>query len=258
VPIRYAEFAPSPALADAVRCFWTITGAPDASDAPMPNRVLPDNCIDVIFDLRATARTSAFAVGPMLEAQVFYHRNEADMLGVRFSPGAATEFLDLEATDLLPADIPVAEIWNDSDALAEQLSVSAGAERLGILDSYLCRRRRVNRTAALARRATAIITRARGMMTVESLTQMMSMTERTLQRTFVSAVGIAPKQVLKVQRFRSAAAMIAGGRALPLSRIAATCGYADQSHLTRDFTSLAGVSPKAFQDEHRLVGFVQD
>jgi len=53
VRITYAEHAPGVGLADAVRCYWTIRGEPDASDPERINRILPDNCIDVIFDLQA-------------------------------------------------------------------------------------------------------------------------------------------------------------------------------------------------------------
>lgn len=256
--MQYAEFAPSPALAGAVRCYWTITGAPASSDAPVANRVLPDNCIDVIFDLRRTAAAHAFVVGPMLTAQVFLHGDAVDMLGVRFRPGAATAFLSLEAADLAPSDIRASDVWPDAGALTAEISEQTGAGRLQALDAYLLRRRRENTVAEFARRVTDAIARARGRMTVESLSRATGTSERALQRAFASAVGITPKQVLKVQRFRSAASMIAAASPLPLSRIAAECGYADQSHLTRNFTTLAGVPPMTFRAERRLVGFVQD
>jgi len=255
MPLVYAQHAPGPGLADAVRCYWTIRG--DASDAPVVNRVLPDNCIDVIFNLRPGASFEALVVGPMLTAEVLQHRAAVDMLGVRFRPGAATEFLDCRAGEVAAREFAAVELWDDATSLRSQLQEMPDA-RFAILEAYLLRRRRTWRHAFLARHATAVIERTHGLMTVERLTQTLGMSERKLQRTFEVAVGLGPKQVLRVQRFRAAASMVLGSRRASLSAIAASYGYADQAHMTRDFGALAGLSPREFRSEKRLVGFIQD
>ena len=38
-------------------------------------------------------------------------------------------------------------------------------------------------------------------------------------------------------------------REVPLARVAATCGFADQAHMTREFRTLAGTTPSARRDE---------
>lgn len=254
--ITYAEHAPGVGLADAVRCYWTIRGQPDAADAGMANRVLPDNCIDVIFDL---ARGHGFVVGPMLEAEVIPVSGYADTMGVRFCPGAATEFLDIKASDLaVTTHLSAADVWRDADTLADRLRAVTQDRRAGILDAYLRGRRREKKDAVLARAVAASIGRARGILTVQGLTATFAVNERRLQRAFDAAVGIGPKQVMRVARFRSAAAMLSASPQESLARIAAACGYADQAHFTREFTEFAGLTPTAWRVERRLVGFVQD
>ena len=255
--IRYAEHAPGTGLADAVRCYWTVSGDAGAEQLPAPNRILPDNCIDVIFDFRADSRNS-FVVGPMLTAEVAAVAPFSDMLGVRFRPGVATEFLGVPAAELTRAHLAADEIWRDAESLMDRLRGSTPAGRRTILDAYLHSRRLPRADAILARRAAAAIERARGVMTIRRLTQAVGVSERTLQRVFETAVGIGPKQAVKVQRFRAAAAMVAAGRETPLATIAADCGYADQAHLTRDFAVISGITPTAFRAERRLVGFIQD
>jgi AraC-like DNA-binding protein len=255
VRITYAEHAPGVGLADAVRCYWTIRGEPDAADPERTNRVLPDNCIDVIFDFASGA---GFLVGPMLTAEVFPVTGSYDTMGVRFCPGAATEFLDLKASDLATAHIQAAEVWRDAPALTGRLRESAPTARIGILDAYLRARRRERKDAVLARAVAQSIGRARGMLTVRGLSASFAVNERRLQRAFDAAVGIGPKQVMRVARFRAAAQMLYAAPQESLARIAAACGYADQAHFTHEFTDLAGLTPTAWRVERRLVGFVQD
>lgn len=263
--IAYTEHAPGAGLADAVRRYWMIrsTGHADAAEA-IPNRVLPDNCIDVIFDLRPVGAEAAIVVGPMLSAELFMVRGDVDMLGVRFAPGAATEFLDIKASDLTPSHVTAGDVWPDAASLTDRLQSSPVADRPRALADILLERRRPRRDAALARSAAAAAERSRGVLSVSALADALGVNERRLQRTFDGSVGIGPKQVLRVQRFRAAAAMLTARPASPwterasIASIAAACGYADQAHLTREFTELAGIPPAAFRAERRLVGFVQD
>ena len=255
--IRYAEHAPSDALADVVRCFWSIVDDGSGSSEPATNRVLPDNCIDVIFDLGVSA-SRAFLVGPMLTAEVFDQAPGARMIGVRFRPGAATSFLDVSASELLTSHVDAADVWNDTESLCDKLGSISRDEGIRVLDEYLTRIRRERPAAILASTATALIERAHGSMSVTALVSALGVNERRLQRAFDDAVGIGPKQVSKVTRFRTAARKISADRVESLSRIAAESGYADQAHFTRDFVALAGITPTEFRAERRLVGFIQD
>jgi transcriptional regulator GlxA family with amidase domain len=68
------------------------------------------------------------------------------------------------------------------------------------------------------------------------------LSQRHLLRRFRTTVGYGPKtlaRVLRLQRFL--AAIRTGGD--DAAWLAADAGYADQSHLTRDCTELAGATP---------------
>jgi AraC-like DNA-binding protein len=68
---------------------------------------------------------------------------------------------------------------------------------------------------------------------------------RHVTSRFQAQVGLTPKAAASVLRFEHAASVVSSGRTT-LTDVAAACGYADQSHLTRDFTRLAGCAPGAF------------
>ncbi|MDO9455125.1 AraC family transcriptional regulator [Nocardioides sp.] len=53
--------------------------------------------------------------------------------------------------------------------------------------------------------------------------------------------GVSPQEWGRLARFERSHALVRTG--VPLAGVAATCGYADQSHLTREWVALAGCSP---------------
>jgi AraC family transcriptional regulator len=66
-----------------------------------------------------------------------------------------------------------------------------------------------------------------------------------LTRLFKRTFGVAPYQYLIQMRVNSARALItAGGGGSSLAEIATSVGFADQSHLTRHFKKVLGVTPR--------------
>ena len=69
---------------------------------------------------------------------------------------------------------------------------------------------------------------------------------RYVTSRFRDQVGATPKTVARVVRFEAATKAVTSGQ--PLASVAAACGYADQSHLTREFVRLGGCTPAAMAD----------
>lgn len=67
---------------------------------------------------------------------------------------------------------------------------------------------------------------------------------RTLQRLFAEHVGLGPKWVIRRYRLQEVVGRLeSGGPAVDWADLAATLGYADQAHLSRDFAALFGEPP---------------
>lgn len=66
-----------------------------------------------------------------------------------------------------------------------------------------------------------------------------------LLRRFAAVHGCTPHAWLVQQRAERARALIAQGQ--PLADTAASCGFADQSHMSRQFTRQFGFTPGAWQ-----------
>jgi AraC-like DNA-binding protein len=65
-----------------------------------------------------------------------------------------------------------------------------------------------------------------------------------LDARFREAVGVPPKTAAAVVRFNRALALLEAGE--KPAEVAHRCGYADQSHLTREFRRFTGTTPVAF------------
>ena len=81
---------------------------------------------------------------------------------------------------------------------------------------------------------------------VDQLSVEAGMTARSLQRLFADYVGVSPKWVMRRARLHEAAERADSGEPVDWAELASDLGYADQTHLTRDFTVTIGVSPSRY------------
>ena len=86
------------------------------------------------------------------------------------------------------------------------------------------------------------LARRRGDVTVSELVERSGWSARHLTKIFTAEFGVGPKQAARLMRFDAARAAMDAGR--PAVEVAATYGYADQSHMSREFTDLTGYSPR--------------
>lgn len=80
---------------------------------------------------------------------------------------------------------------------------------------------------------------------VGQLGEEFGLSERALQRLVQRRVGLSPKWLIQRHRLQEASVRL---RETPssLADVAADLGYADQSHFTRDFRSVTGMTPGEF------------
>lgn len=90
-------------------------------------------------------------------------------------------------------------------------------------------------------RAWQLLRASRGRLGVRELAGRVGMSERHLGSCFRAEFGLSPKRVARLRRFEHADAL--RRRGIRLSDVATEAGYADQSHLTRDWRALTGHPP---------------
>ncbi len=92
----------------------------------------------------------------------------------------------------------------------------------------------------------ACITADPALRRVDELAAASGLTARSLQRLFADYVGVSPKWVMRRARLHEAAERADSGEQVDWAELAASLGYADQAHLTRDFTATIGIPPTRY------------
>ncbi|MGC4091099.1 MAG: helix-turn-helix transcriptional regulator [Polyangiaceae bacterium] len=239
--------APTPAaLTRVVDAFWRFEGHG-------AHRVLPDGCIDFVFDL---VSGDARVVGPMQRAALLELPSGTRLFGVRFLPGAASSFIGVEASALVDLDPPLSELTCAACAsLGERVAAATDDEaRVALLARYLtasgARRRAVD-----ARIGRAVTSLSRGAK-VSQVAALLGLGERQLERLFLERVGVGPKRFARIARLQRTLSL---SGSLSQADLAAHAGYADEPHLLREFRELAGVTPSALRAERApLLGPMSD
>lgn len=232
----YLELAAPAALGSHACCIWTHT----AGDGDHVQRVLPDGCADVVW----VEGSRAVVAGPATEAVMVAIPAGATAFGVRFGPGAAGPALGVAAHELHNRTVALEDLWGAEGAeLDERLAGAPHDARLSVLAAGVAGRvRRSAEPDPLVLRASRLLA---GGAAVATASRELAVSDRHLRRRFHDAVGYGPKTLQRVLRLRRFLALAEGPGAVELARLAAEAGYADQPHLTRDCTELAGLAPAA-------------
>lgn len=250
----YREFPPSPALAAHVACLWTAQAVP--SGGPLRHRVLPDNCIDILWQ---DAAPLGFVAGMMSRAHVAEFARPVRTVAVRFRPGAARAFFDVPLSELQDGHPALDELWPraESERLAAALWERALPleQTFAVIEAWLLARLQARADAALpgsadllARRAVKLIEQSRGTLRVEALASALGVSRQHLAQVFRERVGLNAKGFAMVCRFQAAhTALRSTGGEIDWPAFALNHGYYDQSHLIHDFTALTGSSPGQLQ-----------
>ena len=168
------------------------------------------------------------------------------LLGVAFSARGTYPWLGPQLEGLAERIIALADALGDGVlALRERLLNTRDiAERFSIVEQWLIARLSPRQAVHPAVRwAVDRIAASGGKVPVEQLATQTGYTRKHLAGLFVQQVGLTPKTLCRIHRFRGALALLDGATQVPWAALADQCGYYDQSHLINDFRAFSGLSP---------------
>jgi AraC-like DNA-binding protein len=252
---------PGPGLDDVVIRYC---GYEERFGAPVRRREVPHGGVVLILSFGEpidvgflTGRSElghhrSFVAGLSDAAAVTRHGGRQHGIQVDLTPLGAHRLLGLPMSELTNQAVPLdALLGRDADRLVDRLASAADwSTRFALLDRVL--------GAAVAdgpepdrevTRAWQRLVVTDGAVSVGDLADDVGWSRRHLSGRFHRQVGLAPKAAARVLRFQRAVQLLVDPHSDDevIAMVAARCGYADHSHLIRDFQDLGGLTPSTLR-----------
>ncbi len=213
-PGEYRERAVAPGVV-----LWATGGG--------PTTVLPDGCLDLVWD-----GASLRIAGPDTSAR---HLAAArPHVGLRFSHGRGPGLLGVPADTVRDATVDLDGAWStrSARALAERVAQDPAAA----LEAWLHAAGPTSDPFGAR-----VFTAAASGLDVATIAAHCGVAPRTLHRRCLPVFGYGAQHLGRILRLQRALARARSGT--PWAEVAASEGYADQPHLAREARALAGTTP---------------
>lgn len=244
--VLYQEHPPCAALAPYLACLWTCHVQPEGQAGS--HRVLPDNCIDILWQDSDPLGGVAGMMSTVIEVPF---KRPVRTIAARFKPGAASYFFDTPLHELIDLHPALSELWKDGAAnrFADALwsRPLSDLQAVAVIEQLLLQRLRSSRRKpGLVHAAVDAIEASHGAIRIESLADALGVSRQHLASQFRARVGLPAKLFARVCRFQHASQLIREGPPQDLAALALDLGYYDQPHMIHEFRALSGSTPQSF------------
>jgi AraC-like DNA-binding protein len=253
--LRLDRHKPSEALAPFVDYYWIprwdLRGRP-----PHEQTVLPHPNVHLVFE---AGGAGIFGVDRRLFTRSLSGLGLA--FGIRFTAGGFRPFWQAPISQLTDRVVPAARLFGPRAEKTRQAIIGDFDVDDGVMIGYAeaLLHSVMPERDPLGEQAAALVSRVTddpGLRRVDQLSASSGLTVRTLQRLFADYVGVSPKWVMRRARLHEAAERADSGEPVDWAALASDLGYADQAHLTRDFTVTIGVPPARYAAATLFAGIV--
>jgi AraC-like DNA-binding protein len=259
--LTYLQYLPDMALRLWVHSVWRIHGS--CSEAA-PQQILPDGCMSLVLNFGPPLerlqpngvllrQPKTLVIGEVRRPVALQSTGEVDLIGVRFWPGALRNFVDAPPAALVDALSDESPLCRPLARRIEHTVLSAEpVHRLRLLQLALAEQvvQRMPSHGDMLDAAVRALWQRDGRVPIDAWAASFGVSRRCLERRFARAVGVPPKALADVLRFRRVLRAVAAQSVHGVpdwTGIALDCGYCDQSHMVRHFKRFTGAVPSTFQ-----------
>jgi AraC-like DNA-binding protein len=262
--MRYWRLQPDSRLRPWIVCYFLVEPDPAAAKAsPIDERqlLIPDGHSELVFRLsagferwrvdepgRRSLMCASYVIGGRSHSVLTRSIGTLRLAGVKLDPRALRALLgtplgELRDTTLSFADLNCRKLSDLDDAVANVRSAASLAQ---MLDRFflqeLCN---VSIDEPMIRPLLQQIRSTRGAQSVMHWAREHKVNVGTLERRFVAAMGITPKQYARIVRFKHSYHRLMSSAQPGHARVHLE-GYYDESHFNREFKAFLGVAPHAW------------
>lgn len=261
----YKEFIPHPALQQHIKCFWVFENSYGENHL---ERMIPDGFIDLVFHYgqrpkliiegKEIHKPSDFLGGHLVNAALLKFSGDLKMFGIKFYPWASATLYKMPAYELNNLRIPVSAIlgnWTNDyyGMMHEELNEGRYHLLIAKLEAMLMKKiPQQDNQQLMLKYCFEKIFNTDGNISVETVSNQLGYSSRFVQKLFKYRKGKSFQFYCRLARLQSALKNIDLHQQESFTGTAHACGYFDQSHFIKDFTSFTGLSPKKFFEEEHL------
>ncbi len=239
----YEEIKPNNLLSPFLECLWFFDS--NSADQKPARTILPDNCVDILFDFSdGSDRLRAYVVG-MMTKPIYSTRSK--ILALRFKPGQAYRFLKAPMSEITDQAVDLGDLLSTDECqkFRRVFDLEFSTSNLSIIERSL--ETMIGDLCGSDRRVLAALDMLDNY-SIEEISNRLSMSRQHLKRVFSQHVGISPKKFSRIQRLNSVVESVrtAGARKADWASIAQDFDYTDQSHFIREFKAISGLTPTQY------------
>ena len=251
----YQKFAPPPHLKHYVECFYVwecsfsqpqlVESPPNAFTSMVFNYGKPYSVHNKKYE--SISVPQFFLTGQATTSYQLLLNETIGMVGIVFRPAAMHTLFNLPLAELSDERLNLADILRGReirDLEAKIMDAQSTSERIGLLSHFLSIQLMKNESRFDAVDFTANqIVDAKGIINVSDMMTNLFMCRRQFERRFFQKVGLSPKLYARTRRMGYLCSLMAGKRQVNWQHMLYDCGYYDQAHFIKDFTTFLGRTP---------------
>lgn len=177
------------------------------------------------------------------------HDLPTETIGVEFSPRGAYRFFHFNLNHIQNQIQPLSSVLgNTGKQIVEQINNTPSAQqKMAVLQQFLLRQLSAHSEDPIFEYCIEKITASKGKITVRELEKKTGYSSRWLNLKFTDKLGVSPKNLSSIIRFREYYQALVSGNEKHFSRDDYYELYYDQSHFIKDFKRFTGLPPTKFE-----------
>jgi AraC-like DNA-binding protein len=256
----YREFSVTDLLRPFIHCIWVIQEK--AGVFAKPELLVPDGNIEVMLNF-GNSYTRFFSQNPNnfcsckggqlvgQRSSYCFHASPdgINLISISFKPGGISPFVHFPVSDVTDESIAFCYLKDKFFAEMEErlFAINTLEERIACIQELLLKR--LYKNTNRANRVFAFVPMVHAMSAYTSVKEFLNshtINKRKLERDFDFHVGLSPKFMQRILRFKNAIHTVYNSKIKSLTELAYECGYYDQAHMNMDFREFSGLTPKQY------------
>lgn len=224
-------------------------------------RLFSDGNTGIVFSFRSNLFSNgknneleilpnSFLYGQISKFKDLYLVDTISLIVVVFQPAGINKLIGISADELLDNIIRIEYLFGRhglqlQEKLFEEVNFQNKLDLLNFFFRELIAKNTLSNQSLIVQASLDFILKNKGHISINQLVKYTGYTERHIERKFIEAVGLSPKKFSNIIKLHSFLKYLKEEHK-NFTTLAYEVGYADQSHLIKEFKKYTGITPTEY------------